>query len=42
MLDHELIDFVNKLLYASDVHNGIVGVDMKGSMFGKSSISHIV
>ena len=33
-----LFDDVKKLLYTSDVHDGIVDVDMKGSMFGKSSM----
>ena len=31
-----VFDDVKKLLYTSDVHDGIVDVDMKGSMFGKS------
>ena len=31
-----LFDDVKKLPYTSDVRNGIVDVDMKGSMFGKS------
>ena len=37
-----LIDDVKKFLATNDAHDGIVDVDMKGSIFGKIMYRYIV